>query len=181
MQAAADTFAVFLTGIGVPLPFVIVIDAVTEELHSLMPWTLIKLCSRQMTSTTSSDRRSHGLVSTAFRLRLNVKKTEYTAVNQFTTVYVECNGVTTTDFFKSLGSTLSADGNLDTMLSLVSTLHFNVTWYLAGVLRDKKVSVRFKSMVYSTIVWSVAMYGAKCRPVATEVERRHDESKDVSW
>ncbi|EYB96023.1 hypothetical protein Y032_0154g2995 [Ancylostoma ceylanicum] len=118
-------------------------------------------------------------------LRLNVKKTEYMSTNldELSTIQVDGNDLRRTDYFKYLGSTLSADGN--PVHEVVARV--NATWLkwrsMTGVLCDKNIPDRFKSKVYRAVVRSVALYGAECWPATKEVERRLSvmETKMLRW
>ncbi|EYB82233.1 hypothetical protein Y032_0364g3568 [Ancylostoma ceylanicum] len=105
-----------------------------------------------------------------FGLRLNVKKTEYMTTNLDgpSTIQVDGNNLRRTDYFKYLGSTYSADGNL--------AHRVNAAWLkwrsMTGVLCDKNTPDRSKSKVYRAVVRPVALYSAECWPTTNEVERR---------
>ncbi|EYB97808.1 hypothetical protein Y032_0137g2036 [Ancylostoma ceylanicum] len=122
---------------------------------------------------------------TWFGLRVNVKKTVYMTTNldEPSTIQVDANDLRRTDYFKYLGSTLSADGNLANEV----VARVNAAWLkwrlMTGVLCDKNIPNRFKSKLYRAVVRSVALYGAECWPVTKEVERRLSmmETKMLRW
>ncbi|EYC35613.1 hypothetical protein Y032_1013g3393 [Ancylostoma ceylanicum] len=96
---------------------------------------------------------------------------------------VDVNELRRTDYFKYLGSTLSADGSLDHEV----VAHINAAWMkwraMTRVLCDKKIPDRFKSKVYRAVVRSVALYGAECWPATKRRERRLSvmETKMFRW
>ncbi|KAL6724016.1 hypothetical protein Aduo_018954 [Ancylostoma duodenale] len=185
VQAAAGRSAELPISVGVhqgsalsPLLFIVVMDAVTRDLQRPMPWTLLYADDVMFASEQKEDleRQTQAWSErlARFGLRLNVKKTEYmtTDMNEPATIQVECSDLSRTDYFKYLGSTLSADGNL--AHEVVSRI--NAAWLkrrsLTGVLCDKKIPDRLKSKVYRAVVRPVAVYGAECWPATKEVERR---------
>ncbi|EYC13319.1 hypothetical protein Y032_0044g915 [Ancylostoma ceylanicum] len=95
-----------------------------------------------------------------------------TSLNELSTTQVDRNNLPRTEYFKYLGSTLSADGSLDHEV----VCRINAAWLkwgaMTGVLCYKKISGRFKSKVYRAVVRSVALYGAESWPATEEVERR---------
>ncbi|EYC44648.1 hypothetical protein Y032_0455g1774 [Ancylostoma ceylanicum] len=106
-----------------------------------------------------------------------------TSLDEPSTIQADGNDLRRTDFFKYLGSTLSADGSLaDEVATRV-----NAAWLkwrsMTGLLCDKNIPDRFKSKVYRAVVPSVALYGAECWPATKEVERRLSvmETKMLRW
>ncbi|KAL6728321.1 hypothetical protein Aduo_010102 [Ancylostoma duodenale] len=196
VQAAAGTSAEFPISVGVhqgsalsPLLFIVVMDAVTRDLQRPMPWTLLYADDVMLASEQTEDLERQTQVwserLTRFGLRLNVKKTEYmtTDINEPATIQVDGKDLPRTDYFKYLGSTLSADGNL--AHEVVSRI--NSAWLkwrsMTGVLCDKKIPDCLKSKVYRAVVRPVAMYGAECWLATKEVERRLGvmEMKMLRW
>ncbi|EYC46253.1 hypothetical protein Y032_0403g824 [Ancylostoma ceylanicum] len=185
VQAAAGTSAEFPISVGVyqgsalsPLLFILVMDAITRDLQRPAPWTLLYADDVMLASEQKEDLQRQTQAWSErlalFGLRLNVKKTEYmrTNLDKPSTIQVDGNDLRRTDYFKYLGSTLSADGNLAHEV----VARVNATWLkwrsMTGVLCDKNIPERFKSKVYRAVVRSVALYGAECWPATKEVERR---------
>ncbi|EYB85538.1 hypothetical protein Y032_0296g1688 [Ancylostoma ceylanicum] len=185
VQAAAGTSAEFRISVGVhqgsalsPLLFILVMDAITRDLQRPAPWNLLYADDVMLASEQKEDLQwltqawSERLAR--FGLRLNVKKTEYMTTNfdELSTIQVDGNDLRRTDYFKYLGSTLSADSNLAHEV----VARVNATWLkwrsMTGVLCDKNIPDRFKSKVYRAVVRSVAVYGEECWPATKEVERR---------
>ncbi|VDO79200.1 unnamed protein product [Heligmosomoides polygyrus] len=87
------------------------------------------------------------------------------------------------DFIKYLGSTVTFDGNLK--LEVIARLSAaGSKWRsLTGVLCDKTIPVHLKSKVYRTVVRLVGTYGADCWPVTKEIESRLSvmETKILRW
>ncbi|EYC44290.1 hypothetical protein Y032_0466g1977 [Ancylostoma ceylanicum] len=112
-------------------------------------------------------------------------RTEYMTTNldELSTIQVDGNDLRRTNYFKYIGSILSADGNLAHEV----VARVNATWLkwrsMTGVLCDKNIPDRFKSKVYRAVVRSVALYGAECWPAIKEVERRLSvmEKKMLRW
>ncbi|EYC44065.1 hypothetical protein Y032_0473g2104 [Ancylostoma ceylanicum] len=196
VQAAAGTSAEFPISVGVhqgsalsPLLFILVMDAITRDLQRSAPWTLLYADDVMLTSEQKEDleRQTQAWSErlARFSLRLNVKKTEYmmTNLDEHSTIQVDGNDIRRTDYFKYLGSTLSADGNLAHEV----VARVNAAWLkgrsTTGVLCDKNIPGRFKSKVYRTVVRSVALYGADCWPATEEAERRLNvmETKMLRW
>ncbi|EYB97212.1 hypothetical protein Y032_0142g2302 [Ancylostoma ceylanicum] len=180
VQAAAGTSEDFPISVVVhqgsalsPLLFSLVMD-----LYSPAPWTLLYADDVMLASEQNEELErqmqawSEHLAQ--FGLRLNVKKTEYMTTNldEHSTIQVDGNDLRRTDFFKYLGSTLSAEGNLAHEV----VARVNAAWLrwrsMTGVLCDKNIPDRFKSKVYRAVIRPVALYGAKCWPATKEVERR---------
>ncbi|EYB87852.1 hypothetical protein Y032_0256g368 [Ancylostoma ceylanicum] len=196
VQAAAGTSAEFPISVGVhqgsalsPLLFILVMDAITRDLQRPAPWTLLYADDVMLASEQKEDLQRQTQAWSErlarFGLRLNVKKTEYMTTNldELSTIQVDGNDLRRTDYFKYLGSTLSADGNLAHEV----VARVNATWLkwrsMTGVLCDKNIPDRFKSKVYRAVVRSVALYGAECWPATKEVERRLSvmETKMLRW
>ncbi|EYB86954.1 hypothetical protein Y032_0270g843 [Ancylostoma ceylanicum] len=125
VQAAAGTSAEFPISVGVqqgsalsPLLFTLVMDAITRDLQRPAPWALLYADDVMLPSEQKEDferqTQAWGERLARFRLRLNVKKTEYMTTNLdvLFTIQSDGNDRRRTDYFKYLGSTLLADGNL---------------------------------------------------------------------
>ncbi|EYC40923.1 hypothetical protein Y032_0589g369 [Ancylostoma ceylanicum] len=196
VQAAAGTSAEFPISVGVhqgsalsPLLFVLVMDAITRNLQRPAPWTLLYADDVMLASEQKEDleRQTQAWSErlARFGLRLNVKKTECMTTNldEPSTIQVDGNDLRRTGYFKYLGSTLSADGNLAHEV----VARVNAAWLkwrsMTGVSCDKNISDRFKSKVYRAVIRSVALYGAACWPATKEVERRLNvmETKMLRW
>ncbi|EYB98254.1 hypothetical protein Y032_0133g1802 [Ancylostoma ceylanicum] len=172
-----------------PLLFILVMDAITRDLQRPAPWTLLYADDVMLASEQKEDLQRQTQAWSErlarFGLRLNVKKTEYMTTNldELSTIQVDGNDLRRTDYFKYLGSTLSADGNLAHEV----VARVNATWLkwrsMTGVLCDKNIADRFKSKVYRAVVRSVALYGVECWPATKEVERRLSvmETKMLRW
>ncbi|EYC21750.1 hypothetical protein Y032_0018g3510 [Ancylostoma ceylanicum] len=103
--------------------------------------------------------------------------------DELTTIQVDGDDLRRSDYFKYLGSTFSADGNLAHEV----VARVNAAWLkwrlMTGVFCDKNVPDRFESKVYQAVVRSVALYGAECWPATKKVERRLSvmETKMLRW
>ncbi|EYC05843.1 hypothetical protein Y032_0080g1396 [Ancylostoma ceylanicum] len=196
LQAATSTSAEFGISVGVhqgsalsPLLFILVMDAITRDLQRPALWTLLYADDVMLASEQKEDLErqtqawSERLVR--FGLRLNVKKTEYMTSNpdELSTIHVDSNDLRRTDYFKYLGSTLSADGNLAHKVAARVNATYLKWRPMTGVLCDKNIPDRFKSKVCRAVVRSVALYGAECWPATKKVERRLSvmETKMLRW
>ncbi|EYB93755.1 hypothetical protein Y032_0179g730 [Ancylostoma ceylanicum] len=163
VQAAAGRSAELPISVGVhqgsalsPLLFVLVMDAITRGLQRPVTWTLLYADDVMLASEQNEDleRQTQAWSErlARFGLRLNVKKTEYMTTNldEPSTNQVDSNDLRRTDYFKYLGSTLSADGNLAYEVGA----RVNAAWLkccsMTGVLYDKNIPDRFKSKVSSS-------------------------------
>ncbi|VDL78746.1 unnamed protein product [Nippostrongylus brasiliensis] len=125
VQAAAGTSSEFPISVGVhqgsplsPLLFIAVMDAVTRDLQSPVPWSLLYADDVMLAS---EDRGKLELLVQSwcdrlaqFGLRLSVSKTEYltTQVNNPGTVKIDGTELSRTNAFKYLGSTIACDSSL---------------------------------------------------------------------
>ncbi|EYC22386.1 hypothetical protein Y032_0017g3320 [Ancylostoma ceylanicum] len=93
-------------------------DAITRDLQRPAPWTLLCADDVMLASEQKEDLQRQTQAWSErlarFGLRLSVKKTEYMTTNldELFTIQVDGNDLRRTDYFKYLGSTFSADGNL---------------------------------------------------------------------
>ncbi|EYC04689.1 hypothetical protein Y032_0086g1933 [Ancylostoma ceylanicum] len=117
-------------------------DAITKALQRPAPWTIVYADDLMRASEQKED------LTQAWSERLgqfgvwwNVKKTEYKTTNldEPSTIHVDGKDLRRTDYFKNLGSTLSADGNLAHEV----VTRVNAAWLewrsMTGVLRDKNI------------------------------------------
>ncbi|EYC17680.1 hypothetical protein Y032_0030g2211 [Ancylostoma ceylanicum] len=185
VQAAAGRSAEFSISVSVhqgsafsPLLFILVMDTIKRDVQGAAPWTLLNTDDVMLPSEQKEDleRQTQAWSErlARFGLRLNVKKTEYVTTNldELSTVQVDGNDLRRTDYFKYLGSTLSADGSLAHEV----VARVNAAWLkwrsMTGALRDKNIPDRFKSKGYRVVARSVALYGAECWPATKEIEHR---------
>ncbi|EYB89508.1 hypothetical protein Y032_0231g3014 [Ancylostoma ceylanicum] len=91
---------------------------------------------------------------TRFGIRLNIKMTECMTTNldEPSTIQVDGNDLRRTDYSKYSDSTLSADG----ILAHKVVTRVNAAWLkwrsMTGMLCDKNIPDRFKSVVYRGVV-----------------------------
>jgi hypothetical protein len=196
VQAAAGTSKDFQITVGVhqgsalsPLLFILVMDAITRDLHQQPPWTLLYADDVMLASNNKADLQSQVQAWSnqlaRFGLRLNVKKTEYmtTDANEQGTICVDGTDLPRTVAFRYLGSMITNNGSLRSEV----IARINAAWLkwrsTTGVLCDKKINDRLKSKIYRTVVRPVAIYGAECWPATKDVERRLGvmEMKMLRW
>ena len=110
-----------------PLLFILVMDAITRDLQSPVPWTLLYADDVMLASADRTDlERKVSAWSkrlARFGLRLNVRKTEYLTTDSKEDGSIRVEGVVLqrTEAYKFLGSRIAADGNIGHEVTAVLT------------------------------------------------------------
>ncbi|VDO63399.1 unnamed protein product [Heligmosomoides polygyrus] len=101
-----------------PLLFVVVMDAISRDLQTAAPWTLLYADDVMLAceDKTELERQAWACCDrlALFGLKLNVKKTEYltTDVNEHGSIKNISTELSRVTSFKYLGSTITSDGSL---------------------------------------------------------------------
>ncbi|CAD7083972.1 unnamed protein product [Hermetia illucens] len=172
-----------------PLLFVVVMDTVTRDIQRPAPYTLLYEDDVFLTSHSKNDLEQ--LVQkwndrlTQHGLRLNLNKIEFLTTDPHETgaITVSSSDLSRTERFKYLGSTLSTNGEL--RYEIASRV--NAAWmkwrFTTGVLCDRRINERLKSIIYRNVIPPVTHYGSECKPTIKDNEPRLAvmETKMLRW
>ncbi|VDP17535.1 unnamed protein product [Heligmosomoides polygyrus] len=162
----------FLISVGVhqrsalsPPLFVVVMDAISRDLHQSVLWTL--------------RYADDVMLASEDKIELQRQKTEYGSS------YNKVNGIELprTSVFKYLGSAMASDG----VVNVEANSRVNAAWSkwrsLKGILCEKKIPERLKSKINRAVVRPVAIYRVECWPVIKEIESHLSvmQTKMLRW
>jgi exonuclease III len=203
VKSPAGTSREFEVRVGVhqgsalsPLLFNLVMDYITRNIQTQLPWNLLYADDVVLIAKTPDE------LQTSLSAWVNALEKSGLKVNRTKTEHMECcfsngnnpNGSSTIYYpdatavpkvtqFKYLGSVLTHAADIDADVKH----RINVAWQkwrsLTGVLCDPRMPIRTKGKVYKTAVRPALMYGAECWTVKeTHVQKIHTtEMKMLRW
>ncbi|XP_026459825.1 uncharacterized protein LOC113360538 [Papaver somniferum] len=155
-----------------PYIFALVIDQITKDIQGELPWTMLFADDVALIGESKSDVESRletwrkYLEAKGFRLRRY--KTEYlkcpfsTKIADDGDVLLAGQVVPKKESFRYLGSVPQSNGEID----LDVRQRIQIGWarwrQSAGLLYDKKVSLKLKCKFHKTVVRPAMLYGAEC-------------------
>ena len=164
-----------------PFLFVLVMDVLSKEIRNEELWELLYADDLVITAENEDDlqRRVAEWQESLERggLKVNVDKTEVMVSSKEggDRIAIQENRgsvIKQVEKFKYLGSTLSQDGGCETDVDSRIKAAWGKWREVAGVVCDKKMPVRLKVKIYSTVIRPVLMYGSE-----TWALRRKEEAK----
>ncbi|VDO67913.1 unnamed protein product [Heligmosomoides polygyrus] len=136
-----------------PLLFVVVLDAATRDLQKPVPWTLL-YADNVMLASEDKNKLEQQVQAwcdrlVMFGIKLNVKKTEYTDVNECGSTNIKINSteLAHTSVLKYLGSAIACDGSLMVEVNSRVSAACSKWRSLTGVLCDRKIPEHLKSKI----------------------------------
>uniref|UniRef100_W5NMT3 ribonuclease H n=1 Tax=Lepisosteus oculatus TaxID=7918 RepID=W5NMT3_LEPOC len=196
VRCAAGTSDTFPINVGIhqgpglsPLLFIFCMDTVTKDIQTRHPWTLLYADNVMLASETR-----HGLEQQVqewktrlerFRMKLNIKKTEYLECGDQTDGTIAAGGVQLNKVTKFKYQGLCVDSDCPTLQDPKTRV--SAAWMkwrqVIGVLCDKKIPFHLKSKVYRSVVRPVDLHGTECWPTTKKHERAlHTmEMKMLRW
>lgn len=162
-----------------PLLFIIVMDALAENIGRKVPWDILYADDLIIADDTAANSQAsfsqwqRALESKG--LKINTSKTETMVCSRTEEVLVvrdrDGNALKQVETFKYLGSMLNAKGGCEVDVRNRIKAAWQKWRDLTGVLCDRKISVQLRGKVYKTMIRPVLIYGAE----AWALKRREEE------
>ena len=162
-----------------PLLFLIVLDTISNEFKKGLPWELLFADDLAIMAESEEEaqrkwlRWQIGMESKG--LKVNTGKTEVLVIGKNPTkvsiVDKEGKTLKQVESFKYLGATFSSDGGSETTVRSRVKAAWCKWRELGPVIADKKIPVKLKVKLYTTVVRPVLLYGAECWTGGSKIER----------
>ena len=159
-----------------PLLFIIIIDVITEDLEEETPWAMLfaddlVLCAEDRDTLEKRLEKWREVMESA-GLKLSRLKTEYLPpVGEFGDITMkEYNSserakLPKCEQFKYLGTTIQQDGGCQKEVKLRISKAWNKWRELTGVLCDRKMPSKLKTLIYKTAIRPALIYGNETWPI----------------
>ena len=176
-----------------PYLFAIIMDVLAHGIKDLSPWCMlyaddIVLCgTRREVVENKLEEWRRAMEDRG--LKINIKKTVYLRFNVDgnldgnSDINLQGHNLERVNTFKSLGSTLAENGDLDAEMIHRIQSGWQSWKRVSGILCDRRISLRVKGKVYKTVVRPAMMYGAETWAVKNAQEKKLDvaEMRMLRW
>ena len=160
-----------------PFLFILLLDTITREVRMGTPWDLLYADDlalvRRTTGEIQQSADAWNRVLKENGLKINATKTQQMATGlQGDPIYIEGEEIEVVSTFKYLGAVISKDGALDADITHRTQAAWASWRALTGVLHDRRMPLKLKAMLYTSVVRPALCYGSECWPMLVQHKRK---------